>query len=462
MRPLHIVVLAAGKGTRMRSDRSKVLHRLAGRPLIDHVLDAAAPLAPASVTVVVGHQADAVRDALGSRSCGFAVQEPQIGTGHALLQTEHALAGAQGDVLLLSGDVPLLRGATIAGLVAAHRAASAAATVLTAEVDPPEGYGRIVRDAGGRIMRIVEHCDASEDERKIREINSGIYVFDIAPLFAALRQIGSSNAQGEYYLPDLIALYRQQGLTVETMTLPDANEIKGVNSRVELAALSREMRLRKCEALMLAGVTIEDPATTYIDSTVEIAADTTIRPNVSIEGGTRVGARCEIHSGSRLVNATVGDDVLIRDHCIVVDSTIHAGAQIGPFAHVRPGSEIGEGAHVGNFVELKKTSMGPGAKANHLSYLGDAVIGSKVNVGAGTITCNYDGVHKHQTVIEDGAFIGSDTQLVAPVRIGKGAYVAAGSSIVEDVPAGALALTRGRQINKEGWADAKARQKRGQ
>ncbi len=446
----------------MRSDRSKVLHRLAGRPLIDHVLDAAAPLSPASVTVVVGHQADAVRDALAGRACRFALQEPQIGTGHALLQTENALTGAEGDVLLLSGDVPLLGVATIAGLVAAHRGAGAAATVLTAEAKPPDGYGRVVRDADGRIARIVEHRDATDDERKIREINSGIYVFDIAPLFAALRRIGSSNAQGEYYLPDLIALYRNQGLTVETMTLPDANEIKGVNSRVELAALSREMRLRKCEALMLAGVTIEDPATTYIDSTVEIAADTTIRPNVSLEGGTRVGARCEIHSGSRLVNATVGDDVLIRNHCIVVDSTIHARAQIGPFAHVRLGSEIGEGAHVGNFVELKKTSLGPGAKANHLSYLGDAVIGSKVNVGAGTITCNYDGVHKHQTIIEDGAFIGSDTQLVAPVRVGKGAYVAAGSSIVEDVPAGALALTRGRQINKEGWVDEKARQKRGQ
>jgi bifunctional UDP-N-acetylglucosamine pyrophosphorylase/glucosamine-1-phosphate N-acetyltransferase len=287
-------------------------------------------------------------------------------------------------------------------------------------------------------------------------------VFDLAPLFGALGQIGRSNAQGEYYLPDLIALYKQQGLTVETLTLPDAGEIKGVNSRIELAALSREMRLRKCEALMLAGVTIEDPATTYIDTAVEVAPDTTIRPNVTLEGATRIGARCEIHSGTRLVNATIGDDVLIRDHCVIVESTVHARAQIGPFAHLRPASEVGEAAHVGNFVELKKTSMGPGAKANHHAYLGDAVIGSHVNVGAGTITCNYDGVSKHQTIIEDGAFIGSDTQLVAPVRIGKGAYVAAGSSIVEDVPAGALALTRGRQINKEGWADAKARQKRGQ
>ena len=468
-RPLHIVILAAGKGTRMKSDRSKVLHRLAGIALIDHVLAASSALEPASVTIVVGHQAENVKKALAGRDFQFVLQEPQIGTGHALLQAEPALAGADGDVLLLSGDVPMLRNETIAGLLDAHRRAGAAATVLTADVDPPDGYGRIVRDGSGAITRIVEHKDATDDERRIREINSGIYVFDLAPagsqggLFGALRRIGSSNAQGEYYLPDLVALYTAQGLTVATMTLPNGDEIKGVNSRIELAALSRDMRLRKCEELMQAGVTIEDPATTYIDAGVEVAPDTTIHPNVSLQGSTRIGARCEILSGCRLSNATVADDVLIRDYSIVIDSSIDAKATIGPFAHIRPGSSVGPDAHVGNFVELKKTSMGPGAKANHLAYLGDAVIGSRVNVGAGTITCNYDGVDKHQTVIEDGAFIGSDTQLVAPVRIGSGAYVAAGSSIVEDVPAGALALTRGRQINKEGWAaKKKASQKRGQ
>lgn len=444
----------------MRSDRSKVLHRLAGRPLIDYVLDAAAPLSPASVTVIVGHQADAVCEALSGRECGFATQEPQIGTGHALLQAERALAGATGDVLLLSGDVPLLSPATIRGLVDAHRNSRAAATVLTAEIDPPDGYGRVVRAESGRVTRIVEHKDATGDERRIREINSGIYVFDLAPLFESLRRIGSNNAQGEYYLPDLIALYADQGLMVETMTLPNADEIKGVNSRLELAALSREMRLKKCEALMLAGVTIEDPATTYIDASVDVGPDTTIHPNVALEGATRIGARCEIHSGSRLVNARVDDDVVIRNHCVITDASIASHATVGPFAHLRPESSLGEGAHVGNFVELKKTSMGPGAKANHHAYLGDATIGRDVNVGAGTITCNYDGTAKHQTVIEDGAFIGSDTQLVAPVTVGKGAYVAAGSSIVEDVPAGALALTRGRQINKEGWATSRAGRKR--
>jgi len=458
--PVHVVVLAAGKGTRMKSERPKVLHRLAGRPLVDYVLDAAMTLAPASTVVVVGHQADAVRAALAGRGCSFATQEPQLGTGHALLQARPALAGARGDVLLLSGDVPLLTAATLQALVDRHRSSKAALTVLTAEIDSPDGYGRIVRDTQtGRIVRIVEHKDATPDERTICEINSGVYVFDLEPLFDGLGRIGSSNAQGEYYLPDLVALYVGQGLTVETMTLANADEIKGVNSRVELAALSREMRLRTCEALMRAGVTIEDPATTYIDAGVQVGPDTIIHPNVSLEGATTVGARCEIHSGSRLVNARVADDVLIRNHCVVTDARIDARATIGPFAHIRPDSAVGEDAHVGNFVELKKTSLGAASKANHLSYLGDASVGSGVNVGAGTITCNFDGERKHQTVIEDGAFIGSDSQLVAPVRVGRGAYVGAGSSIVEDVPAGALAVGRGRQVNKEGWAEKRSGRK---
>ena len=461
MRPLHIVILAAGKGTRMRSERSKVLHRMAGRSLIDHVLDASEAVKPDSVTVVVGHQADAVETAVAARGCRFVRQEPQLGTAHALLQTEAVLKNETGDVMLLSGDVPLLRGETMAALIETHRKARAAATVLTANISGPHEYGRIVRE-NGRIARIVEHRDATKEERAIAEFNSGIYVFDLAPLFAALKGLGKGNAQGEYYLTDLVGHYRSRGLTVETVTLPDADEVRGVNSRAELAALSRDMRLRTCETLMAAGVTIEDPSTTYIDSTVEVGADTIIHPFVTLQGSTKVGARCEIHSGSRLVNATLADDVLIRDHCIVTDSVIEAKATVGPFAHVRPESSIGAGAHVGNFVELKKTSMAAGAKANHLSYLGDATIGERVNVGAGTITCNYDGESKHQTVIEDGAFIGSDTQLVAPVRVGKGAYVGAGSSIVEDVPAGALAIARGKQVNKEGWVERKARRKRGQ
>jgi bifunctional UDP-N-acetylglucosamine pyrophosphorylase / glucosamine-1-phosphate N-acetyltransferase len=452
----HVVVLAAGKGTRMKSGLPKVLHQAAGFPLLEHVLRAAATLEPATTVLVLGHQADLVREALGKRlGLSFALQEPQLGTGHALLQAEQALAGASGTVVLLSGDVPLLRPATLRALVARHTASGAAATVLTATVPSPGGYGRIVRDESGRILRIVEHKDASPAERAIGEINSGVYAFELAPLFDALRGIGSANAQGEYYLPDLVTIYRSRGMVVETLTLEDPREIVGVNSRKELAEVAVILRAAKNDELMAAGVTIVDPASTFIDPDVVVGADTIIRPGVYLEGRTRIGSGCEIHSGVRIVDSTVEDGVVINNFCVIVDSVVRRGARVGPFAHIRPQSDVGESAHVGNFVELKKTSMGRGAKANHLSYLGDATIGEKVNVGAGTITCNYDGTAKHPTIIEDGAFIGSDTQLVAPVRVGKGAYVAAGSSITEDVPADALAIARGKQVNKEGWAARK-------
>ena len=451
MSDTHIVVLAAGKGTRMKSGLPKVLHRAAGLPLIEHVLRAAASLQPSSIVLIVGHQAEVLRAALGERlGLSFALQEPQLGTGHALLQAAPALQGAAGTVVLLSGDVPLLRADTLARLLAAHEQSAAAATVLTAVVDEPHGYGRVVRE-GGRIAAIVEHKDATDAERGIREINSGIYAFDLAPLFDALRAIGSSNAQGEYYLPDLVKIYRSRGLTVETVVLDDAREILGVNSRKELAEVTEVLRTTKNETLMAEGVTIVDPATTYIGADVSVGADTIIHPGVYLEGRTRIGSGCEIHSGVRIVDSTIDDGVLINNFCVITESHVASGAKLGPFAHIRPQSDIGEQAHVGNFVELKKTSLGRGAKANHLAYLGDATIGERVNVGAGTITCNYDGVHKHPTVIEDGAFIGSDSQLIAPVRVGKGAYVAAGSSITEDVPADALAIARGKQVNKEGW-----------
>jgi bifunctional UDP-N-acetylglucosamine pyrophosphorylase / glucosamine-1-phosphate N-acetyltransferase len=459
--PNHVVVLAAGKGTRMRSGLPKVLHRAAGLPLLDHVLRAAATLEPASVVIVVGHRADSVREALGKRlGLSFALQAPQLGTGHALLQAEQALTGASGTVVLLSGDVPLLRPATLRSLVERHQASGAAATVLTATVPAPDGYGRIVRDESGRIARIVEHKDATAAERALGEINSGIYAFDLAPLFDALRTIGSANAQGEYYLPDMVTIYRSRGLVVETLTLEDPREILGVNSRKELAEVATILRTAKNDDLMAAGVTIVDPASTFIDPDVTVGADTIIRPGVYLEGRTRIGAGCEIHSGVRIVDSTIEDGVVINNFCVIVESVIRQGARVGPFAHIRPQSDVGESAHVGNFVELKKTTMGRGSKANHLSYLGDATLGEKVNVGAGTITCNYDGAAKHPTVIEDGAFIGSDTQLVAPVRVGRGAYVAAGSSITKDVPADALAVARGKQVNKEGWA-ARKRAKRG-
>lgn len=458
MSDIHVVILAAGKGTRMKSADPKVLHRAGELRLIEHVLRTAESLTPATTVVVVGHLGDRVKDALDKRpGLRFALQEPQLGTGHALLQARPLLEGATGTVVLLSGDVPLLRPATLQALVAAHERHGAAATVLTARVTGPHEYGRIVRE-NGRIAAIVEHKDATPEQRGIDEINSGVYAFALGPLFDALNAIGSANAQGEYYLPDLVRIYRARGLGVETVRLDDPREILGVNSRKELADVTAILRTTRNEALMAAGVSIVDPASAWIGPDVTIGADTVIQPNVYLEGRTRIGSNCVIHAGVRIVDSTIDDGAVINNYCVIAESHVGADARIGPFAHIRPQSDVGEGAHVGNFTELKKTSLGKGSKANHLSYLGDAIIGEKVNVGAGTITCNYDGTHKHPTVIEDGAFIGSDTQLVAPVRVGKGAYVAAGSSIVDDVPAGALGIARGKQINKDGWV---ARKKRG-
>ena len=364
----------------------------------------------------------------------------------------------KGTVLLLSGDVPLLRASTVQALVNHHRNRGAAATVLTATVERPDGYGRIVR-RDGAISAIVEDKDASADERAIAEINSGVYAFDLPPLFDALREIGSGNAQGEYYLPDLVRIYRARGLSVETVSLADSREILGVNSRKELADVSAILRDRKNEELMASGVTIIDPATTWIEPEVVVGPDTVLHPGIYLEGSTRIGSGCEIHSGVRVIDSTIGDRVVINNFCVIRQSAIETGAVVGPFAQLRPASRVAEDAHVGNFVELKNTTLGRGSKANHLAYLGDATIGEKVNVGAGAITCNYDGVAKHPTIIEDGAFIGTDSQLIAPVRIGKNAYVAAGSSITEDVPPDTLAIARGRQVNKPGWS-ARSKRKR--
>ena len=457
---VHIVILAAGKGTRMKSALPKVLHALAGRPIIDHVLRAARPLRAASTVLVVGHGADDVKAALaGHPALEFVTQSPQLGTGHALLQAEPILRDRTGIVLLLYADVPLLESATLARLIEAHRAAKSAATVLTTHLDHPYGYGRIVRDAKGQIARIVEERDASADERALTEINSGIYAFDIGPLFETLRRLATDNSQGEYYLTDLIGAYHRERRRLETVLLASAEELRGVNTRVDLADLSHTIRQRKNREVMLAGATLEDPTTTLIDEDVTIGPDTVIGPNVRLEGRTSVGQRCRVRPGARLTNATIADDATILDYSVIVDSHISSGAQVGPFSYIRPGTVLDEGAHVGTFVEVKKSSIGRGSKAHHLTYLGDATIGADVNIGAGTITCNYDGEKKHPTIIEDGVFIGSDSQLVAPVRIGKGAYVAAGSSITHDVPADALAIARGRQENKPGWA-AKKRQRR--
>ena len=455
MSDTHVVILAAGQGTRMKSSIPKVLHRVAGRPMIEYVLRTARVLSPDTITLIVGHQADAVRTHLAAQGpLHFAVQEPQLGTGHALQQAEPVLGARTGTLVLLYGDVPLLGGPTVQRLLATHHGAKAAATVVTAMADRPYGYGRIIRSRG-RITRIVEERDASPAERAIKEINSGIYAFDLATLWDALRAIASRNAQGEFYLTDLVAIYKRRKLPVETLVLDDLHETRGINSRSELAEVSRIVRQKKNEELMAAGVTIVDPATTYIEDDVQVGPDTVIHPGVILEGQTRVGSACEIHAHVRIADSELADRVTVNNFCVIKGTRIADGASVGPFAHLRPDTVVGERAKVGNFVELKKTSLGVGSKANHLSYLGDATIGSNVNVGAGTITCNYDGERKHATVIEDGAFIGSDTQLIAPVKIGKGAYVGAGSSITEDVPSGSLGIARGRQTNVPGWVDRK-------
>jgi bifunctional UDP-N-acetylglucosamine pyrophosphorylase/glucosamine-1-phosphate N-acetyltransferase len=460
MPDLHVVILAAGKGTRMKSMQPKVFHRVAGRPMIDYVLRAAASLNATTTTIVAGHMKEALKQGLDAYpGLSFAIQEPQLGTGHALLQCAPLLEGKSGVVLLLSGDVPLLRRNTLARLLARHEEAGAAATVLTAIVDQPYGYGRIVRGRN-KISRIVEERDASPTQRKIKEINSGVFAFSLEPLFGALRKLATSNAQGEYYLTDLVSIFRRQNLDVEAVVLDDPNEIRGINSRSELAEASRIVRQKKNEELMAAGVTIEDPATTYVDDDVVVGSDTVIHPGVHLEGRTQIGSACEIHAGVRIVNSVLADRVTVQNYCVISGARMAPGVTVGPFAHVRPETELRENVHIGNFVELKKAVLGAGTKAGHLSYLGDATIGDRVNVGAGTITCNYDGEKKQQTIIEDGAFIGSDSQLIAPVTVGRGAYVGSGTTVRENVPAGSLAVSGGKQRNIEGWKEQRAQRQK--
>ncbi|MGD8374638.1 MAG: bifunctional UDP-N-acetylglucosamine diphosphorylase/glucosamine-1-phosphate N-acetyltransferase GlmU [Acidobacteriota bacterium] len=472
-RATHVVILAAGLGKRMKSSVIKVLHPVAGRPMIARSLAAAAALKPESVTMVLGNQAEAVRPAVEAAAAEarlppdrlrFALQRRQLGTGHAVMQAESRLRGAGGDLLILAGDVPAIRPETLRGLLRRHRAARAAATVLTAELEDPRGYGRILRGTGaGRddVLRIVEHADADREQRRIREINSGIYVAEIPGVFRVLKGAGRSNAQNEYYLTDMVEAFRAQGRRVIARRHDHPAEVMGVNDRVELARAGRLLMGRTLEALMRAGVTILDPDRTDIEPGVRVGRDTVIHPGVTLTGRTRIGERCELYPGTRVHDSRIADDTVILDHCLVLGSRIGAGARIGPMAHLRPDSRLDAAVRVGNFVETKKTRMGRGSKANHLTYLGDSRVGRGVNVGAGTITCNYDGTAKHETVLGDGVFIGSDSQLVAPVKVGKGAYVAAGSTITRDVPPGALALSRARQVNKEGWVEARrARQAR--
>jgi bifunctional UDP-N-acetylglucosamine pyrophosphorylase/glucosamine-1-phosphate N-acetyltransferase len=454
---LAVVIMAAGKGTRLKSRRPKVLHEIGGKPLLGHVIAAASQIVPpGDIFAVIGHQAEKVREAVAATGIRFVEQTEQRGTGHAIQCAREAISGYE-NILVLSGDVPLIRPETIKQVWRFHQAERAAMTILTAAPEDPTGYGRVLRQAPGspQVEAIVEQKALTPRQQSLREINSGIYAFKTAPLLAHLDQLTTDNAHGELYLTDMAGLLRAAGERVVAVQAAEAVEVLGANTIAELVALDATLRLATANRLMASGVTIFRPDTCVIDAQVEVEPDTVIEPFVQLLGSTRVGSGCHIRSYSVIENCTLGNSVLINQSSVLEASSVADGARIGPFAHLRPGSEIGEDAHVGNFVETKKTRLGKGSKANHLTYLGDAVIGPKTNIGAGVITCNYDGVHKHQTQIGAGVFVGSDSTLVAPVTVEDGAYIGAGTCITKDVPAGALAVGRAHQVNKEGWAAAR-------
>ncbi|HTV06413.1 MAG TPA: bifunctional UDP-N-acetylglucosamine diphosphorylase/glucosamine-1-phosphate N-acetyltransferase GlmU [Acidobacteriaceae bacterium] len=454
---LAIVILAAGKGTRLKSKRAKVLHEIGGKALLRHVIASASQIVPPSdIFVIIGHEAAQVEAAVKDTGVKFVHQPEQRGTGHAVKVAQSAVQGYD-SLLVLSGDVPLLRPETIARLRDAHFEQRAAMTILTASPDDPAGYGRVLRRQPGspEVAAIIEQNALTPQQQGIREINSGIYAFQAKPLFAHIGEIRTNNAHGEYYLTDLAGLLVEAGERVVAIEAPRATEVLGANTIAEMMELDRELRMETARKLMDSGVTVIRPDTVVIDSSVKVGADTIIEPFVQLLGETKVGQNCRIRSYSVIEDSALSDYVLVLHGCVITGARIAHGALIGPYSHLRPESDIGESAHVGNFVETKKARLGKGSKANHLTYLGDADIGAGSNIGAGVITCNYDGVHKHRTLIGDRAFVGSDSTLVAPLTIGAGAYIAAGSCITEDVPENALALGRSRQTTKEGWASAK-------
>jgi bifunctional UDP-N-acetylglucosamine pyrophosphorylase/glucosamine-1-phosphate N-acetyltransferase len=441
--PLDVLILAAGFGTRMKSAKAKVLHKLGGRALIAHVCRSAAGLKPRGTYIVVGYQAEdvvsAVREELGDDRAVFVKQMEQRGTGDAVIAARDALANAGSTVLLLSGDVPLVKPETLRTMVDRHREQKATCTILSVRLENPTGYGRIVRDGADNFVRIVEQKDATEEERQIREINAGIYCFESEKLFGTLARLQPTNAQGEYYLTDVPGILLRDGETVAIYPHADAREVSGINTRAELAEFENLLRRNAVRRLMLDhGVTFIDPSHAYVSGEAQVGRDCVIHPDVHIEGRTVIGEGCEIHQGSRITDSRLGNRVVIKDHCVIVDSDIADDCTVGPFAHLRMNARMEEGAVVGNFVEMKKSRLGRGSKSMHLTYLGDATIGDKTNIGAGTVTCNYDGKHKHETIIGDNVKIGSDTMLVAPVRVGSGAVTGAGSVVTEDVPPNTL------------------------
>ncbi|HXN96644.1 MAG TPA: bifunctional UDP-N-acetylglucosamine diphosphorylase/glucosamine-1-phosphate N-acetyltransferase GlmU [Candidatus Acidoferrales bacterium] len=454
---LAIVILAAGKGTRLKSSLAKVLHRAGGRTLVEQIVRSCAPLKARETVVVVGHQAEEVAALVEPLAALTVLQQPQNGTGHAMQTAKRALGRAKFAVVL-PGDAPLVRTDTLKALIAAHHNGNAAATVLSAVLADPSGYGRVVRKSETAVSAIVEESQLTDEQREINEINSAIYCFTLEKLWPALAQVKPNNKHRELYLTDAIAVLNAKGETVLAQVAADSREVLGCNTRADLAEVDRVFRERKRNALMDDGVTIQLPETVLIDPDVTAGEDTIIEPGVQLLGKTKIGARCAIRTGSVLTDATLGDDVTVEPYCVVAQSRLDDRVIIGPFARLRPDNHLKAGARIGNFVELKKSTIGEGTKAMHLSYLGDAKIGAKSNIGAGTITCNYDGFHKYPTSIGNKVFIGSDSALVAPVRIGDGAYVAAGSTITENVPSDGLGIARGRQVNKPGWAAKKRRE----
>ncbi|HEX8289332.1 MAG TPA: bifunctional UDP-N-acetylglucosamine diphosphorylase/glucosamine-1-phosphate N-acetyltransferase GlmU [Pyrinomonadaceae bacterium] len=453
---LDVLILAAGLGTRMRSNTAKVLHRLDGRPLVNHVCRTALALAPRKIYIVIGHQGEdvkaAVLEELEAERCEFVWQKEQLGTGHAVNSASQYLENEDSTLLVLSGDVPMIRAETLAALVQQHhnhRGKGAACTILSVKLDDPTGYGRIIRDDEGFFERIIEQKDAADEEKAVKEINTGIYCFNTRKLFSALARVKNNNAQNEYYLTDVPGLLRQEGETIAIFHHKDAHEIEGINNRVQLAELERAMRYRTIKKLMTDyGVSFIDPKSAYISELASIGRDTIIYPNVSIEGASTIGDGCTIRAGTRITNSSVGQSVEILDNCVITDSEISNNCIVGPFAHLRGKAKMEEKSKVGNFVELKKTILGRGSKASHLTYLGDATIGEKTNIGAGTITCNYDGVNKNPTIIGNNVKISSNTMLVAPVKVGDGAVTGAGAVVINDVPPDTLVVGVPAKIKK--------------
>ncbi|HBG04113.1 MAG: UDP-N-acetylglucosamine diphosphorylase/glucosamine-1-phosphate N-acetyltransferase [Geobacteraceae bacterium GWC2_58_44] len=452
MAKISAIVLAAGMGTRMKSGLVKVMHPLAGLPMIAWPVAAAFEAGVSGCVLVVGHQEEKVRAHFAQRpEIRFAVQSEQLGTGHAVRCAMSELGEGAGTVLILCGDTPLITAATLAGMLRAHEASGAAVTVMTATLAEPFGYGRIVKVADAYVTAITEEKDASPEERQIREVNAGVYCVDREFLQGAVASLNNDNAQGEYYLTDVVRQAARQGLKCMSFAVADAEEITGVNDRVQLAEAGRVLRGRINRELMLSGVTMIDPQAVYVDRGVRIGRDSVIHPGATITGETVIGERCEIGQGALIRSCIIADDVVVKAGSVMEQSLVREAVAIGPMAHLRPGSELSAHVKIGNFVETKKIFMGEGSKASHLTYLGDATIGRNVNIGCGTITCNYDGVKKHQTVIEDEVFVGSDVQFVAPVTVGRNSLIAAGTTVTANVPADSLAIARAPQVNKEGW-----------